>query len=315
MTTSSPALGTTGTPEGQPAAKHRVTPPAAEHGGKAPKLAHGQANWAVRIFLAVLCVVWLIPLVGLLVTSFRDPNDANTTGWWTVFTHPFSGWTAANYSEVLQGTMGPAFVNSFVLTVPATIIPILIAAFAAYAFTFMKFPGRDFLFILIVGLLVVPNQVALVPLLQIYADAGLVGTFFSVWLAHTGFGMPLAIFILRGYMQTLPRSIIESASVDGAGHFTTFWRLIVPMSIPALAAFAIFQFLWVWNDLLVAKLFLGSGENESVTIALQSLLGTQGQGWQLITAGAFITMSVPLLVFIGLQRFFVRGLTAGSVKG
>jgi len=314
MTTIGPALGTTGDTKGQPADTRRATPPPVEH-GKAPQLSRGQANWAVKSFLLVLCLVWMVPLIGLLVTSFRDPNDANTTGWWTVFTHPFTGWTAENYSTVLQGTMGPAFLNSFVLTIPATIIPILIAAFAAYAFTFMKFPGRDFLFILIVGLLVVPNQVALVPLLQIYADAGLVGTFFSVWLAHTGFGMPLAIFILRGYMQTLPRSIIESASVDGAGHFTTFWRLIVPMSIPALAAFAIFQFLWVWNDLLVAKLFLGSGANEPVTIALQSLLGTQGQGWQLITAGAFITMSVPLLVFITLQRFFVRGLTAGSVKG
>ncbi|MBA3249526.1 MAG: carbohydrate ABC transporter permease [Geodermatophilaceae bacterium] len=314
MTTSSPALGTTGTPEGQPAAERRAAPPAAEH-GKASQLARGQANWAVKSFLLVLCLVWMVPLIGLLVTSFRDPDDANTTGWWTVFADPFGSWTTENYSTVVQGTMGPAFLNSFVLTIPATIIPILIAAFAAYAFTFMRFRGRDFLFILIVGLLVVPNQVALVPLLQIYADAGLVGTFFSVWLAHTGFGMPLAIFILRGYMQTLPRSIIESASVDGAGHFTTFWRLIVPMSIPALAAFAIFQFLWVWNDLLVAKLFLGSGENEPVTIALQSLLGTQGQGWQLITAGAFITMSVPLLVFITLQRFFVRGLTAGSVKG
>ncbi len=314
MTTSSPALGTTGTPEGQPAEQPRATAPQTTP-TKGSKLARGQANWAVKSFLLVLCVVWMIPLLGLLITSFRTANDANSSGWWTVFTHPFTGWSLANYSDVLQGPMGNAFVNSVVITLPATIIPILIAAFAAYAFTFMRFPGRDVLFIIIVGLLVVPNQVALVPLLQIYANAGLIGTFFSVWLAHTGFGMPLAIFILRGYMQTLPKSIIESASVDGAGHFTTFWRLIVPMSVPALAAFAIFQFLWVWNDLLVAKLFLGSGDNQSVIIALQSLLGTQGQGWQLITAGAFITMSVPLLVFVTLQRFFVRGLTAGSVKG
>ena len=314
MTTSSPALGTTGTPEGPPGEERPPTTPTTTQ-TKGSKLAHGQANWAVKSFLLVLCVVWMIPLLGLLITSFRTANDANSSGWWTVFAHPFTGWSLANYSDVLQGPMGNAFVNSIVITLPATIIPILIAAFAAYAFTFMRFPGRDVLFIIIVGLLVVPNQVALVPLLQIYANAGLIGTFFSVWLAHTGFGMPLAIFILRGYMQTLPKSIIESASVDGAGHFTTFWRLIVPMSVPALAAFAIFQFLWVWNDLLVAKLFLGSGDNQSVIIALQSLLGTQGQGWQLITAGAFITMSVPLLVFVTLQRFFVRGLTAGSVKG
>ncbi|MDQ3464231.1 MAG: carbohydrate ABC transporter permease [Actinomycetota bacterium] len=270
----------------------------------------------VKVFLVVLCVLWLLPTVGLLITSFREPDAANSTGWWTVITSPFSGWSLDNYQEVIfEADMGNAFINSLALTIPATVIPILIAAFAAYAFTFMKFIGRDFLFILIVGLLVVPNQVALVPLLQIYAQADLVGTFFAVWLAHTGFGMPLAIFILRGYMQTLPRSIIESASVDGASHFTTFWRLIIPMSVPALAAFAIFQFLWVWNDLLVALLFLGYGDNQAVTVRLASLLGSQGQGWQLITAGAFVTMSVPLLVFISLQRYFVRGLTAGSVKG
>ncbi len=275
-----------------------------------------QANPLVKVFLVVLCVLWLLPTVGLLITSFREPDAANSTGWWTVITSPFSGWSLDNYQEVIfEADMGNAFINSLALTIPATVIPILIAAFAAYAFTFMKFIGRDFLFILIVGLLVVPNQVALVPLLQIYAQADLVGTFFAVWLAHTGFGMPLAIFILRGYMQTLPRSIIESASVDGASHFTTFWRLIIPMSVPALAAFAIFQFLWVWNDLLVALLFLGYGDNQAVTVRLASLLGSQGQGWQLITAGAFVTMSVPLLVFISLQRYFVRGLTAGSVKG
>ncbi|MGI8528724.1 MAG: carbohydrate ABC transporter permease [Geodermatophilaceae bacterium] len=312
MTTQSPALGTTGTEEKplQPASldRGRRTP--------APKLARGQANWGVKILLVVLCLLWLLPTVGLLVTSFREPDAANSTGWWTVFTAPFSNWSVENYRQVLlEEDFGRAFLNSFVITIPATIIPILFAAFAAYAFTFMKFVGRDFLFILIVGLLVVPNQVALVPLLQLYARADLVGTFAAVWLAHTGFGMPLAIFILRGYMQTLPRSIIESASVDGASHFTTFWRLIVPMSVPALAAFAIFQFLWVWNDLLIALLFLGAGDNIAVTVRLAGLIGSAGQGWQLLTAGAFITISVPLLVFIALQRYFVRGLTSGSVKG
>jgi alpha-glucoside transport system permease protein len=312
MTTQSPALGTTGTeagpaqPESTPEGR-RATP---------PKLARGQANWAVKIFLAVLCLLWLLPTIGLLVTSFREPDAANSTGWWTVLAAPFSNWSVENYRQVLlEEDFGLAFLNSFVITIPATIIPILFAAFAAYAFTFMKFFGRDFLFILIVGLLVVPNQVALVPLLQLYAQADLVGTFAAVWLAHTGFGMPLAIFILRGYMQTLPRSIIESASVDGASHFTTFWRLIVPMSVPALAAFAIFQFLWVWNDLLIALLFLGAGDNIAVTVRLAGLIGSAGQGWQLLTAGAFITISVPLLVFIALQRYFVRGLTSGSVKG
>jgi alpha-glucoside transport system permease protein len=202
-----------------------------------------------------------------------------------------------------------------VVSLPATVIPNFIAAFAAYAFTFMEFPGRDFFFILIVGLLVVPLQVALVPLLKIYGNIGLQGTFASVWLAHAAFGLPLAIFILRGYMTTLPRGVIESAKIDGASHYQTFWRLIVPMSVPALASFAIFQFLWTWNDLLVALIFLGPGEKEVLTVAVAGLVGAQQQGWQLITAGAFISMVVPLLVFLGLQRYFVRGLTAGAVKG
>jgi alpha-glucoside transport system permease protein len=171
------------------------------------------------------------------------------------------------------------------------------------------------LFIVIVGLLVVPNQVALVPLLQLYGGVGLTGSFAAVWLAHIGFGMPLAIYLLRNYMATLPRSVIESAKIDGASHFTTFWRLVVPMSVPALASFAIFQFLWVWNDLLIALLFIGPGDNAVVQVQLASLLGQQGQGWQLLTAGAFISIAIPLLVFITLQRYFVRGLTAGAVKG
>src|SRR4029450_7391787 len=185
----------------------------------------------------------------------------------------------------------------------------------AYAFTFIEFPFRDTLFIIIVALLVVPNQVALVPLLRLYTDLNLTGQFAAVYLAHIGFGMPLAIYILRNYMSTLPKAVVESAKIDGASHFKTFWRLIVPMSVPALASFAIFQFLWVWNDLLVALLFLGPGDNEVVTITVAGLVGSQNQGWQLLTAGAIISMIVPVLVFISLQRFFVRGLTAGSVKG
>ncbi len=280
--------------------------------------AAGEANWLVRGFLILVCFLWLVPTIGLLITSLRDPDAANTTGWWTVFTSPFdfSQWTLDNYEQVLTtGNMGRAFVNSFAITLPATIIPIMIAAFAAYAFTFMRFPGRDVLFILVVSLLVVPNQVALVPLLQIYGDLGLNGTFPAAWLAHIGFGMPLAIYILRTYMSTLPKELIESAKIDGASHFTTFWRLIVPVSVPALASFAIFQFLWVWNDLLVALLFIGPGENEPLTVNLAGLVGQQGQGWQLITAGGFFTLIVPLIVFLSLQRFFVRGMTAGSVKG
>ena len=279
-----------------------------------------RAGWFVKITMGVLCVIWLIPTFGLLVTSFRQPEDANTSGWWTVIASPLKAtqWTLQNYHDVLfagQTPMGISFINSLAVALPATIIPIMIAAFAAYSFTFMEYRGRDALFIIVVSLLVVPNQVALVPLLQFYGSIGLTGKFPAVWLAHTGFGMPLAVYILRNYMATLPKSVIESAKIDGASHFVTFWRLIVPMSVPALAAFAIFQFLWVWNDLLVALIFLGQGDNMVVTVNLAGLQGQQGQGWQLLTAGAFVSMAVPLLVFVSLQRFFIRGMTSGAVKG
>ena len=216
-----------------------------------------------------------------------------------------------------QKDMAGSFVNSIVVAVPATILPIMFAAFAAYAFTFMSFRGKDVLFVLIVALMVVPIQAAFVPLLTLLGPDGLDinGEYLAVWILHTGFGMPLAIYTIRNYMSTLPRTVIESAKIDGATHFQTFWRLIVPMSVPVLAAFAILQFLWVWNDLLIALLFLGSGDKSTVIVNLASLLGTQGQGAELLTAGAFISMLVPLLVFFGLQRYFVRGLTAGAVKG
>ncbi len=279
--------------------------------GKSP----GGGGWFPRITLAIVCFLWLVPSLGLLITSFRTPEAALSTGWWSVITRPFSDWTVRNYADVLGEGGTNAFLNSFVVSLPATIIPIMIAAFAAYAFTFMEFPGRDWFFVLVVALLVVPLQVALVPLFKFYSLLGLNGQFASVWLAHAGFGMPLAIFILRGYMATLPKGVIESAKIDGASHFQTFWKLIVPMSVPALASFAIFQFLWTWNDLLVALIFLGPGENEVLTVMVAGLVGQQNQGWQLVTAGAFLSMVVPLLVFLSLQRYFVRGLTAGSVKG
>jgi alpha-glucoside transport system permease protein len=277
----------------------------------------GRAGPVVRAVLLVICFLWLVPTIGIIVTSFRTQDAANTSGWWTVIGSPldFTQWTVANYRQALSAGMGNAFINSFAVTLPATVIPIMIAAFAAYAFTFMQFRGRDVFFVLIVALLVVPNQVALVPLLRLYGDTGLTGQFAAVYLAHIGFGMPLAIYILRNYMSTLPKAVIESAKIDGASHFTTFWRLIVPMSVPALASFAIFQFLWVWNDLLIALLFLGPGEREVVTVAVASLVGQQQQGWQVLTAGAIISMVIPVAVFISLQRYFVRGLTAGSVKG
>ena len=307
-------MTSTVTPGGPPATETRrlgrAFPRRAEGGGK-----QGKAGWGIRITMIVVCVLWLVPTVGLLITSFRTQDAANSSGWWTVFTHPFGGWTFSNYSEVWTSGGSNAVLNSIAVSLPATIIPVMIAAFAAYAFTFMQFPFRDTLFIIVVGLLVVPMQVAFVPMLKIYGQLGLTGTFPAVWLAHIGFGMPLAVYILRNYMSTLPRGIIESAKIDGASHYQTFWRLIVPMSVPALASFAIFQFLWTWNDLLVALIFLGPGENATLTIQVQGLVGQQNQGWQLVTAGAFLSMIVPLIVFLSLQRYFVRGLTAGSVKG
>lgn len=270
------------------------------------------------VTLTILGLMWCLPTLGLLVTSFRTRDDAATSGWWSALLNPFGqGWTLSNYSTVFtQADMGNAFINSLVVAIPATIIPIMFAAFASYAFTFMDFPGKDVLFIIIVAVLVVPIQVAFQPLLDLLGPRGLgiSGQYIAVWLLHTGFGMPLAIYTLRNYMSTLPRSIVESAKIDGCGHFQTFWKLVAPMSMPAIAAFATLQFLWVWNDLLIAKLFLKS-ENTTVIVKLQGLLGTQGQGQELLTAGAFISMVVPMLVFVVLQRFLVRGMTSGAVKG
>jgi alpha-glucoside transport system permease protein len=290
-----------------------------------------RGGWFVRITILVVIVLWLIPTMGVLITSFRNEELVNDTGWWTVLAHPWrvSEWTLENYRLALDSQgFGNAFLNSLAVTIPATIMPIAIAAFAAYAFSWMEFRGRQAMFVLVVGLMVVPLQMALIPILRLYTsgasigdfrfipDLELNGTFLGVWLAHTGFGLPLATYLLRNYIGSLPSSIIESARIDGADHFTIFWRLVVPLSVPALAAFAIFQFLWVWNDLLVAYVFLGgTQENRVLTIALQGLNGSHGEDWHLLTAAAFITMALPLAVFFSLQRYFVRGLTAGSVKG
>ena len=274
-----------------------------------------KAGWGVKLVLFFLCLIWMIPLIGTFITSFRTVDSARSSGWWEVM-GDLGNLTTNNYSEAITGAdMGPAFINSFAIALPATFIPVLVAAFAAYAFTFMEFKGRDVLFLSIVAMLVVPNYVALVPMLKIYGALGMNGTFPAVWLAHIGFGMSLAIYILRNYMATLPKTIIESAKIDGASHFQTFYRLVLPMSVPALASFAIFQFLWVWNDLLVALVFIGPGENEPITIALTGLRGQLGQGWNLTTAGGILTIIVPITVFLFLQRYFVRGMTAGAVKG
>lgn len=348
--------------------------------------------------LAFICLLWTIPTIGLLVSSFRDRIDINTTGWWTVFPHrdwvqveqikpepevdrnapmTLAGvtktfeefregvdtedgkrlkwignrrvgylevqeyrWTAntqttaENYRQVLAGddytatlkdgttvtergdNMGRAFLNSLAVAIPSTVIPISLAAFAAYGFAWMKFPARKVLFALVVALLVVPLQIALVPILRDYVSLKLNGTFLAVWLAHTGFGLPLATYLLYNYISELPRDILESAFIDGASHFTIFTRLILPLSVPALASFAIFQFLWVWNDYLVALIFIGaSPTSQLLTQRLAEIVGSRGQDWHLLTAGAFITMILPLAVFFSLQRFFVRGMLSGSVKG
>jgi alpha-glucoside transport system permease protein len=290
---------------------------------------HG--GWFVRITILVVVLLWLIPTLGVLITSFRPEELVESTGWWTALAHPFdiAEWTLENYRQALDaGGLGNAFLNSLAVAIPATVIPIAIAAFAAYAFSWMEFRGRYVMFVAVVGLLVVPLQMALIPILRLYnngatagrlivfPDLDLVGTFLGVWLAHAAFGLPLAIYLLRNYIGSLPSSIVESAKIDGADHFTIFWRLIIPLSVPALAAFAIFQFLWVWNDLLVAYVFLGgTSENQVLTIALKNLVGSRGEDWQLLTAAAFISMALPLVVFFALQKYFVRGLTAGAVKG
>ena len=278
----------------------------------------GRASIAAKLVVAALCLLWLIPTAGIVITSLRTPDAVNSSGWWTVLRLPLdlSQLSAASYRQALNGGMAASFLNSLAVTLPAVAIPVVIAGTAAYAFAFLRFPGRDLLFGLIVGLLIVPSQVALAPLLRIYGDLQLTGTYAAVYLTHIGFGLPLAIFILRTFMRTLPASVIESARVDGASHFQIFWRLVIPLSVPALASFAIFQFLVVWNDLLIALLYLGEGDRQVVTVTLGGLIGgNQLLGWQVVTGGAVITMAVPVLVFLTLQRYFVRGLAAGSVNG
>jgi alpha-glucoside transport system permease protein len=273
----------------------------------------------LRIAVIGIALLWSLPTLGLLISSIRPPLQITQNGWWTVILNPeaWAQFTLSNYQQILssEGFAG-GFFNSLIVTIPSTLIPITVAAFAAYAFAWVKFPLRRTLFILVVGLLVVPLQMSLIPVLQMYSSIGINGTFLGVWLAHTGFGLPLAIFLLYNFMSQLPGDLFETASIDGATHFQMFTKVVLPLSVPALAAFAIFQFLWVWNDLLVALVFLGASQDVSVlTFRLYQLVGVRGESWHLLTAGAFLTMVVPVIVFLALQRYFVRGLLSGSVKG
>lgn len=270
------------------------------------------------VHIAVLAIagVWMLPTVGLLVSSFRPPALVAQTGWWAALQLPFT-FTLENYERVLTtNNMAQSFLNSLVIAVPATLIPILVAAFAAYALAWMHFPGRTALFLGVVGLLVVPLQTTLIPVLRLLSALGLTGTFLGIWLAHTAYGLPLAVYLLRNFFGSLPREMLEAAQVDGASPPVVFFRLVLPTSVPALAALAIFQFLWVWNDLLVALVYLGGAPDVApMTVTIANLVNSLGQDWQLLTAAAFVSMVLPLLIFFSLQQYFVRGILAGSVKG
>jgi alpha-glucoside transport system permease protein len=271
--------------------------------------------WASGIAI-LIAVLWTVPTFGLLVTSFRPELDIRRTGWWTAFTDPT--FTVDNYNEVLYGGTNFAglFVNSLVITLPAVVIPITLALLAAYAFAWIPFRGRNILFVAVFALQIVPIQVTLIPLLSLYVDVGLNGSFWTIWLSHSIFALPLAIFLLHNFMKDIPASLVEAARMDGAGHVQIFFKVLLPLLTPAIAAFGVFQFLWVWNDLLVALTFAGGAPNVApLTVRLAEMVGTRGSDWYLLAAGAFVAIILPLIVFLSLQRFFVRGLLAGSVKG
>jgi alpha-glucoside transport system permease protein len=269
----------------------------------------------LHVVIIIFCAVWVIPTVGMVINSFRALPDMQAAGWWTTLFPPH-GFTLASYQQVLniEGVQ-PSIVTSVLITIPATVIQLTVATMGAYAFAWMKFPGKNIFFIVIVGLMVVPIQMTLVPLLSFFKQIHLNGTIVSVWLAHTGFGLPFEVFLLRNYLGGLPREIFESAEVDGAGHAVRFLRIAVPMTLPAIASLTIFVFLGVWNDLLVALTFLGTSQFRPFTVMIAQLTTSFGGGWQFLTAAAVLQMALPLAVFIALQRYFVRGVTAGSVKG
>jgi alpha-glucoside transport system permease protein len=299
-------------PAGKPATS--ITTAATTRSAEAKKRL--SSPWASLLAITI-AVLWTLPTLGLFLSSFRPERAVKRTGWWTMFTNPEL--TLDNYNEVLFEGQQPLInylVNSIIITVPAVIIPIVLACIAAYAFAWVKFPFRDTLFVAVFALQVVPLQVALLPLLEIFVGTGLNNTFWTVWIAHSTFALPLAIYLLHNSMREIPGELVEAARVDGAGHVRIFATIMLPLMKPAIAAFGVFQFLWVWNDLLVALVFAGgTADVAPLTVRVAELSGTRGTEWHLLSAGAFISIIVPLIVFLSLQRYFVRGLLAGSVKG
>ncbi len=267
----------------------------------------------IHIAMAIVAIVWLAPTIGLLVTSFRPRADIAATGWWQILST--MRFTLGNYQDVINAQgMGRSFINSLIITIPATLLPLVLCSLAAYAFSWLRFPFRDTLFLIVVALMMVPVQLGFIPLLTLFRPFHLTQGFVAVWLAHTAFALPFGIFLLRNFFITLPKDLVEAARIDGASDLGIFRTIVVPLSVPAIAAYGIFQFLWVWNDLLMSLVFVQTNANYPMTIQMTTLLGTYGTEWNLLAAGAFLLMALPLLVFFSLQRYFVQGLLAGSVK-
>ncbi len=276
-------------------------------------------RFPIHVFLLVIAFVWVVPTLGLLITSFRTPGEIVTSGWWTTIPRLYdvSQFTLQNYHSVLtREGLGLAFRNSLFISVPSTLISVIVASLAAYGFAWLKFRGRKALFLLVVALMVVPMHVTFIPVITAFRRIGLGGTYPGIWLAHTAYGLPLTTFLMHSFISGIPKELFDSAAIDGSSPLSTFWRIVMPISVPALASVFIFQFLWIWNDLLVALVFVGATPDVApLTVAVANLVTNRGQNWELLTAAAFITMVLPVFVFFSLQRYFVRGILAGSVKG
>ncbi|MFD0315344.1 carbohydrate ABC transporter permease [Streptomyces flavalbus] len=288
-------------------------------GGPAPgeswgsRLARGVSGGLTQVFLLVVGLFWLVPTIGLLLSSLRTPEDMNASGWWKVFTEP-AQLTVDSYQTLLENDdITTSLVNTVLITVPATVLVVVIGSLAGYAFAWMEFPGRDWWFLAVVGLLVVPVQVALIPIAELFGEIGLFGSILGVILFHVGFGLPFAVFLLRNFFAEIPRELLEAARLDGAGELRLFLRVVMPLGGPAVASLGIFQFLWVWNDMLVALVFSDAG-SQPITVALQTQVRQFGNNIDVLAPGAFISMVIPLAVFFAFQRQFVSGVMAGAVK-